>query len=57
MRLLKEINKGCDNCTMPDILLCSDCLTEFKTYLKKDIKYKNQLRDEIILYKTFKKKS
>ena len=57
MRLLKEINKGCDNCTMPDILLCSDCLTEFKAYLKKDIKYKNQLLEEIILYKTFKKKS
>ena len=30
MRTLEEINKGCKNCTMPEILLCKKCMKEFK---------------------------
>ena len=35
MRTLKEINKGCKNCTMPLISLCPKCTQEFKRTLKK----------------------
>ena len=35
MRTLKKINKGCPNCTIPKILLCSKCTQEFKRTLKK----------------------
>ena len=35
MRTLEEINKGCKNCTMPKILLCSKCSQELKRTLKK----------------------
>ena len=34
MRTLEEINKGCKNCTMPEILLCKKCMKEFKEVAK-----------------------
>ena len=40
MRTLKEINKGCKNCTMPEIHLCNNCFKEwrktFKAIMKND---------------------
>ena len=34
MRTLEEINKGCKNCTMPEILLCSNCMKELREVAK-----------------------
>ena len=35
MRTLEEINKGCTNCTLPEIMLCSKCRAEHKRTLAK----------------------
>ncbi len=39
MRTLEEINKGCAECTLPEIMLCSKCRAEHKKALNKELKY------------------
>ena len=35
MRSLKVINKGCKECVLPEVMLCSKCRKEHKETLKK----------------------
>ncbi len=35
MRSLKVINKGCKECVLPEVMLCSKCIKEHKETLKK----------------------
>lgn len=33
---MNKINEGCNNCSMPEILLCSNCRDKQKKALKKE---------------------